>query len=68
MSLKNINPTKTSSWKNLESHYEQIRDVEMKSLFQNDSNRKNKFNLSIAVNASYICKGRLFLQITFINR
>ena len=46
MSLKNINPTKTRSWKNLQSHFEQIKEVHMKSLFQKDKDRKEKFTLN----------------------
>ena len=46
MSLKNINPTQTDSWKKLQDHYEMMRDIEMKSLFQKDPARKNKFSLS----------------------
>ena len=45
MSLKNINPTKTDSWKQLEDHFDQIKDVEMKTLFQGDKNRKVTFSL-----------------------
>ena len=46
MSLKNINPSKTKSWKKLQSHFNEIKNVEMKSLFQNDKNRKEKFTLN----------------------
>ncbi len=46
MALKNINPTRTKSWIKLQAHFEEMRDVEMKTLFQNDSNRKNNFSLS----------------------
>ena len=45
MSLININPTKTASWKELIKHYEEIKDVQMKSLFLEDANRKNKMSL-----------------------
>ncbi len=45
MSLKNVNPTKTSSWKELEEHYNQIKDVEMKTLFKGDPDRKEIFSL-----------------------
>ncbi len=45
MSLLNINPTKTESWKNLQSHFDQIQNVEMKTLFQKDKTRKEKFTL-----------------------
>ncbi len=46
MPLKNINPTKTESWKKLQSHLLEIKDVEMKSFFQKDNNRKEKFTLN----------------------
>jgi glucose-6-phosphate isomerase len=46
MALKNINPTKTKSWIKLQTHFKEMRDVEMKTLFQKDSNRKNNFSLS----------------------
>ncbi len=46
MSLKNINPTKTTSWKNLEDHFKQIKNVEMKTLFKGDKNRKETFSLN----------------------
>jgi len=45
MSLININPTKTASWKELIKHYEEIKDVQMKSLFLEDSDRKHKMSL-----------------------
>ena len=40
MSLININPTTTASWKELSDHYKDIKDVHMKSLFLEDSDRK----------------------------
>ncbi len=46
MSLKNINPTKTNSWKKLESHFEEMKYLEMKSLFQKDHSRKEKLTLN----------------------
>ena len=45
MALININPTSTASWKKLENHYEDIKDIHMKSLFLQDDNRKNTFSL-----------------------
>lgn len=45
MSLLNINPTNTASWKKLQGHFEEIKDVQMKSLFLNDANRKKKMSL-----------------------
>ena len=49
MPLKNINPTQTESWKKLQLHFEQIQDVTMKSLFQKDNTRKEKFTLTFAI-------------------
>jgi len=45
MSLKNVNPTKTESWKQLEDHFNQIKDIEMKALFKGDPDRKGNFSL-----------------------
>ncbi|NOQ92542.1 MAG: glucose-6-phosphate isomerase [Flavobacteriaceae bacterium] len=47
MALKNINPTHTISWKNLQTHFEQIKEVQMKTLFQKDNSRKEKFSLNL---------------------
>ncbi|MDN3641476.1 glucose-6-phosphate isomerase [Lutimonas halocynthiae] len=44
MSLLNINPTSTASWKGLQDHFEEIKDVQMKSLFLEDSNRKKNMS------------------------
>jgi glucose-6-phosphate isomerase len=46
MPLKNVNPTKTASWKALTKHFDEIRDVPMKSMFKSDRNRKESFSLS----------------------
>ena len=46
MSLKNVNPTKTESWKQLEDHFNQIKDIEMKALFKGDPDRKENFSLT----------------------
>ena len=45
MSLININPTNTVSWKELSEHYEEIKDVHMKSLFLEDADRKETMSL-----------------------
>lgn len=45
MALINNNPTNTTSWKKLQSHFDQIQNVQMKSLFQQDNSRKEKFSL-----------------------
>ena len=41
--MKNINPTKTETWKKLEAHYAETKDQSLKSLFENDSERAAKF-------------------------
>ena len=45
MSLININPTTTNSWKELTKHYQEIKDLQMKSLFLQDTGRKEKMSL-----------------------
>lgn len=45
MSLININPTTTDSWNELKKHYQEIKDVQMKSLFLQDSDRKQNMSL-----------------------
>ena len=46
MALENVNPTQTIAWKNLTQHFEQIKDVHMKSLFQKQKDRKDKLRLT----------------------
>jgi glucose-6-phosphate isomerase len=45
MSLKSINPTQTSAWKNLQHHFESIKDEHMVSWFNADSDRASKMNI-----------------------
>jgi len=45
MALKNINPTHTQSWRDLELHFEKVKDITLKSLFQKDPARKANFSL-----------------------
>ena len=45
MSLPNINPTTTDSWKKLQEHFNNIKDVHMKDLFAKDKNRANEFTI-----------------------
>ena len=42
-----INPSKTNSWKNLQKHYEELKDVRMKDLFASDSQRFEKFSIQL---------------------
>ncbi|MFO8147463.1 MAG: glucose-6-phosphate isomerase [Gillisia sp.] len=37
--MKNIDPTKTEAWKKLNKHFSDIRELEMKNLFQEDPQR-----------------------------
>jgi len=46
MSLKNQNPTKTSAWNKLQEAYQEVKTVDMKMLFLNDSKRKEKYSLT----------------------
>lgn len=43
MALKAINPTQTQSWKNLENHFSEIKDVHLKTLFKANPNRAEQF-------------------------
>ncbi|WP_457610854.1 glucose-6-phosphate isomerase [Lutibacter sp.] len=44
--MKNINPTKTNAWKQLATHYEEVKNIHLKSLFRNDISRKRKFTIN----------------------
>jgi glucose-6-phosphate isomerase len=43
--LKNINITKTESWKKLTRHFEEIKEMHMRDLFARDQERFQKFSL-----------------------
>ncbi len=45
MALPTINPTTTSSWKALQNHFENVKDIEMKTMFAQDKNRADKFTI-----------------------
>ena len=47
MSLKNQNPTQTTAWNKLKNSFSEIKNLEMRSLFQNDTNRKEKYTLTV---------------------
>ncbi|MFZ2285282.1 MAG: glucose-6-phosphate isomerase [Lutibacter sp.] len=44
--MKNINPTETKAWQSLSSHYKTLESVHLKSLFNNDADRKKKFTIN----------------------
>ena len=46
MALPKINPTTTTAWRNLEKHFKNVQDVEMKDLFAQDQKRAEKFTIS----------------------
>ncbi|WP_298526761.1 glucose-6-phosphate isomerase [uncultured Christiangramia sp.] len=43
--MKNINPTTTKAWKELEDHYKVIQVEHMKNMFNNDEERADKFTI-----------------------
>jgi len=43
--MKNVNPHETASWQNLDSHFYEIFEKELKTLFQKDPKRFEKFSL-----------------------
>lgn len=45
MALPNTNPTSTSSWKKLQQHYSEMKNVSMSDLFSEDNDRAEKFNI-----------------------
>ena len=45
MALPSINPTTTESWKKLQEHFENAKNVHMKDLFAKDQDRANKFTI-----------------------
>jgi glucose-6-phosphate isomerase len=42
--LKNINPTETQAWKGLSAHFESMKGVDLKTLFNQDSQRFETFS------------------------
>jgi glucose-6-phosphate isomerase len=43
--LNKLNPTKTKTWEKLLLHYETIKNIQMKNLFENEPERFEKFSL-----------------------
>lgn len=46
MALKNINPTQTEAWKKLNIHFNEIKNVHLRNLFNDDPSRKENFSLN----------------------
>lgn len=45
--MKNVNPTLTKAWQDIAVHYENVKNVHLKSLFNADLNRKENFTLNV---------------------
>ncbi len=43
--LNRQNPTQTAAWKSLQAHYEQVKDMRMKDLFDQDDQRFEQFSI-----------------------
>lgn len=43
--MKNINPTETKAWQELAKHYNEVKEVQLKSLFDQNPNRKEDFTI-----------------------
>ena len=46
MTMKNVNPTQTLAWKKLTTHFNEFNTTHLKTLFNNDPERKQKFTIS----------------------
>ncbi|MEO8762760.1 MAG: glucose-6-phosphate isomerase [Ginsengibacter sp.] len=45
--LPKINPTETGSWKQLQKHFEEMKNVHIKDLFKEDAGRFSKFSFAV---------------------
>lgn len=45
MALENVNPTQTSSWKQLQEHFSEIKNVSLQELFATDAARTERFHI-----------------------
>ena len=43
--MKNINPTETKAWQQLTKHYNEVKDIQLKSLFEQNPTRKEDFTI-----------------------
>ena len=46
MALKNVNPTQTEAWKNLSAHFEEIKETHLRTLFNENTKRKEDFTIN----------------------
>jgi glucose-6-phosphate isomerase len=54
-----INPTTTQAWKNLQQHYDQMKEVHMRDLFAQDADRFKKFAFCFKDIVIDFCKNRI---------
>lgn len=47
MSFPKINPTQTKAWVKLKTHYNQVKDIHLCSMFDNDPNREINFSFTL---------------------
>lgn len=45
MALQNTNPTSTTAWNEIQNHFETMKNISMKSMFQQDYSRASKFHI-----------------------
>lgn len=45
MALSTLNPTQTASWKKLEKHFAELKNVSMQEMFKEDNSRAAKFSI-----------------------
>jgi len=45
MALQNTNPTSTTAWNEIQNHFETMKNVSMKNMFEEDSSRASKFHI-----------------------
>ena len=45
--LPKINPTETESWKQLQQHFEEMKNMHIKDLFKEDAGRFNKYSFAV---------------------
>ncbi len=45
MALQNTNPTETSAWQKLKTHFSSMQSNSLKEMFQNDTKRAEKFHI-----------------------
>lgn len=52
--MKNINPTETNAWQKLKSHYSSIKNVHLKTFFEDENSEKRLEDFTITWNDFYV--------------